>query len=83
MGNDTAPQHTNGSNNAPHKGERLEAYSLRPGSNGAIWVHCGHATVNHDGSISVDLDVLPLDGKLRLRRPLPRIAITKKPANAA
>lgn len=56
-----------------NKGARLDAYSIRPGRNGAIWVRAGVAFVNRDGSLNVHLDVLPLDGKLHLRTPLPRV----------
>lgn len=32
----------------------------------SVWVKAGTAFVNHDGSMNVYLDVLPLDGKLHI-----------------
>ncbi|MCU0695101.1 MAG: hypothetical protein SFW67_24660 [Myxococcaceae bacterium] len=46
---------------------RLTVFSIREGRNGSIWVRAGKATLNGDGSLSLELDVLPLDGKLHVR----------------
>ncbi len=46
---------------------RLTVFSIRQGRNGSIWVRAGRATVNDDGSLLLDLDVLPIDGKLHVR----------------
>ncbi|MCA2981738.1 MAG: hypothetical protein INH41_16790 [Myxococcaceae bacterium] len=46
---------------------RLTVFSIREGRNGSIWVRAGRATLNGDGSLSLELDVLPLDGKLHVR----------------
>lgn len=69
----TQDDSTNNNGTATYaKGARLDVYSIRPGRNGAIWVRAGVAWVNRDGSLNVHLDVLPLDGKLHIRPPLPR-----------
>ena len=51
--------------------EKLAVFSVRTkGPNGAaVWIRVGSAYRNRDGSITVALDVLPLDGKLHLREP--------------
>jgi hypothetical protein len=46
---------------------RLTVFSIREGRNGSIWVRAGKATLNGDGTLSLELDVLPLDGKLHVR----------------
>jgi hypothetical protein len=46
---------------------RLTVFSIREGRNGSIWVRAGKATVNGDGTLSLELDVLPIDGKLHVR----------------
>jgi len=47
---------------------RFVVFAVRKrGMNGAIWTRAGIAAVNADGSINVDLDVLPLEGRLHLR----------------
>lgn len=47
---------------------RFVVFAVRKrGMNGAIWTRAGVAAVNADGSINVDLDVLPLEGRLHLR----------------
>lgn len=55
-------------------GDRLDAYTTkikkREGEpDKTIWTKIGAAWVNRDGSINVDLDALPLDGKIHLRFP--------------
>ena len=63
------PATSNTVENTPAKGERLIAYSIKATGEGAsIWSQCGSAFINRDGSINVYLDVLPLDGKLHIRR---------------
>ncbi len=32
-----------------------------------VWIRCGSARVNRDGSIHVQLDALPINGELHLR----------------
>jgi hypothetical protein len=48
-------------------GKVLAIFSIRPGKNGSVWVRAGSAEVNRDGSVNLQLDVLPLDGKLHVR----------------
>jgi hypothetical protein len=48
-------------------GKSLAVFSIRAGRNGSIWVRAGWAEVNRDGSVNLNLDVLPLDGKLHVR----------------
>lgn len=50
------------------KAGRLTVFSVRQSANGSVWVRAGSAWTNRDGSLNVYLDVLPLDGKLHLRR---------------
>ena len=54
-------------------GARLEVFSIKEhrdsdGEKKSIWLRAGTAWVNRDGSMNVYLDVLPLDGKLHIRR---------------
>ena len=49
------------------EGKRLAVFSIRPGKNGSVWVRAGWAEVHRAGSLSVHLDVLPLDGRLHVR----------------
>ena len=46
---------------------RLTVFSIREGKNGSIWVRAGRATMNADGTLLLELDVLPIDGKLHIR----------------
>ncbi len=50
-------------------GTRLQVFSIRTVNGNTIWIRAGYAVVNHDGSINVHLDVLPMDGRLHLRTP--------------
>ena len=55
--------------------EKVKTYAVfsiretkgRKGEVMTIWVRAGSARMNGDGSITVLLDVLPIDGKLHLR----------------
>lgn len=53
-------------------GTRLTVFSIREGRNGSIWVRAGRATMNADGTLTLELDVLPLDGKLHVRETIDR-----------
>ncbi len=53
-------------------GKVLAVFSIRPGKNGSVWVRAGWAEVNRDGSMNLQLDVLPLDGKLHVRESFER-----------
>jgi len=48
-------------------GQRLAVFSVRNTRRSSVWVRAGHAEVHGDGSLTVVLDVLPLDGRLHLR----------------
>jgi hypothetical protein len=51
--------------------KQLEVWSIRDGNEKnprSYWKHAGRAFVNSDGSINVLLDVLPIDGKLQIRK---------------
>jgi hypothetical protein len=39
----------------------------RPGMNGRVWSRIGTAWLNRDGSISLLLEAIPIDGKVNLR----------------
>lgn len=46
----------------------FSVFAIRRGHrNAAIWVSAGVARLERDGSINVELDVLPIDGRLHLR----------------
>lgn len=52
---------------------RWDAWSLtnweRNGAKGTTWARAGAAFENRDGSIAVQLDVVPLSGRIQLRDP--------------
>lgn len=51
-------------------GSRLSVFSLKKigkDGSGTVWVRAGIAFVNRDDSITLSLDVLPLDGRLHCR----------------
>lgn len=49
-------------------GKRYAVFSIKKSRTGSsIWTRAGHALVNHDGSLNVYLEVLPLDGQLHVR----------------
>ena len=47
----------------------LKVYTIveKPGADKGFWLDIGVAIVNRDGSISVKLDALPVNGQLHLR----------------
>lgn len=55
--------------------ERLDVFTVREAQReGAkpFWCKIGSAYTNKDGSLSVYLDALPLNGKLQIRKPPPQ-----------
>lgn len=51
-------------------GKRYVVYSIRTTRNGqSLWVRVGQAFSQPDGSMNVELDATPLDGKLHIREP--------------
>ena len=60
----------------------FHAYCIieQPGES-PTWIRCGHARLNRDGSLNVQLDALPLSGELHLRAPAalpPRDAVVAR-----
>ena len=51
---------------------KLAVFAIKKGRNGSIWVRAGRATCNQDGSLNLQLDVLPLDGVLHVRESFER-----------
>ena len=51
-------------------GEKWTVFSIRQSKphGSTVWVKAGVAFANKDGSINVYLDVLPIDGKLHIRK---------------
>lgn len=49
--------------------KKLVVFSVRKHekTGAVVWTKAGVATTNRDGTISIDLDVLPIDGKLHAR----------------
>lgn len=60
------------------QGKRLQVFSIKEivekNEKKSMWVKAGSAWINRDGSMNVYLDVLPLDGKLHVREPIPERA---------
>lgn len=55
--------------------KRLDVFTVREAQKeGAkpFWVRVGQAYTNKDGSLSVYLDALPINGKLQIREPPPQ-----------
>lgn len=51
---------------------KLTVFAIKQGRNGSVWVRAGQATSNEDGSLSVQLDVLPIGGVLHVRESFER-----------
>lgn len=49
--------------------KRWDVFTIlsKPGLEKPYWMKLGVAFVNHDGSLNLYLDAMPLDGKLQLR----------------
>lgn len=54
-------------NGTTKKQRNVYAIVEKPGFKKAFWVKLGIAHINHDQSINVYLDALPLGGKLQIR----------------
>lgn len=50
----------------------LAVFSIKKERNASIWVRAGRAELNADGSLNLNLDVLPLDGRLHVRESFER-----------
>lgn len=46
---------------------KLAVFAIKKGRHGTIWVRAGQAESNEDGSLNLQLDVLPIDGVLHVR----------------
>ena len=40
----------------------------KPGQDKSFWVRIGRAFKNHDGSFNLNLDAVPINGKLHMRQ---------------
>lgn len=58
--------------NAP-KNQPAQVFSVFATRRGRTWVSAGVARLERDGSINVELDVLPIDGRLHLRPKSPAL----------
>ncbi len=49
--------------------KRLAVYTIieKPGSDRSFWTRIGYAWVNRDQSINIQLDALPMNGRLHVR----------------
>jgi hypothetical protein len=56
-------------------GTRMVVYTIteKPGSDKSFWSKIGSAWINRDSSINIQLDALPVNGKLHLREQLERV----------
>ena len=54
--------------------KRLVVYTIieKPGSDKSFWAKIGSAWINRDQSINIQLDALPVNGKLHVREPSER-----------
>lgn len=52
--------------------ERLDVFVTNERGEKTYWTKVGSAFVNRDGSTTVLLDALPLNGKLQIRTPVSR-----------
>jgi hypothetical protein len=54
--------------------KRLVVYTIvdRPGTDKSFWARIGSAWINRDQSINIQLDALPVNGKLHVREPSER-----------
>jgi hypothetical protein len=73
------------SNNANQERERrrvLKVYTIveKPGSPKGIWLDIGVASDNRDGSLSVKLDALPVNGAIHIREFEPRKTDSDRPS---
>jgi hypothetical protein len=57
-------------------GTRMVVYTIteKPGSDKSFWSKIGSAWINRDLSINIQLDALPVNGKLHLREQVERVA---------
>ena len=65
-------------------GKRLAVFSLKKNEKlgTTVWVRMGNAYVNKDGSMSIWLDALPLNGTLHIRETQPKSDVAVAPETA-
>ena len=59
------------------------AYSISERNGRSFWTRIGRAFTNRDGSITVRLEALPMNGQLQLRDPEPRDELVGPPVARA
>ena len=62
--------------------ERLDVFVTNDRGEKTYWTKVGSAFVNRDGSTTVLLDALPLNGKLQIRVPVSRDGEDDTPSRA-
>jgi hypothetical protein len=55
----------------------------RPGMKGRVWSRIGTAWLNRDGSISLLLEAIPIDGKVNIREPIKDVRRPTQPGALA
>jgi hypothetical protein len=55
----------------------------RPGMKGRVWSRIGTAWLNRDGSISLLLEAIPIDGKVNIREPIKDVRRPAQPGALA
>ena len=55
----------------------------RPGMKGRVWSRIGTAWLNRDGSISLLLEAIPIDGKVNIREPIKDVRRAAQPGALA
>jgi len=57
--------------------------TARPGMRGRVWSRVGTAWLNRDGSISLLLEAMPIDGKINIREPIKEVKRSAQPGALA
>ena len=55
----------------------------RPQMRGRVWSRIGTAWLNRDGSISLLLEAIPIDGKINIREPIKEVKRSAQPGALA
>jgi hypothetical protein len=55
----------------------------RPQMRGRVWSRIGTAWLNRDGSISLQLEAIPIDGKINIREPIKEVKRSAQPGALA
>lgn len=62
--------------------QRFAVFAIREAQGKTTWIRAGSAWRNRDGSLNVFLEVLPIDGRLHIREPLPNDSPTSPQSQA-